>query len=241
MTNAQAGSCAQGHRYDVSGTYTGNGNFTLTASWAASNGTRPIGCAQTLSETGHLNQPGCNDATGTWSNSGGLNGSFHMTQLCTLPSETAPVFQYWGGTGNYPTSATFSQSIFSAVFSVYNWGGRTVKETFPNPTVSDSCYFSGGPYLPAVNPTPGTPKQFGSNQSTYTDAIGTDPAVVIAYRQAGRAPCGFAFTQKSIGFSQPMYRAGSITRKERAFTLLQMQHCVKPLLMQVHSLPFRRC
>lgn len=187
---SDASSTCPGGEYSVTGDYTGDGQFSLTAEWAI--GIRPQGCAKTINQSGSIHQPGCNTASGTWTNSGGLNGQFEMSYGCRVPTgETAPQFQNWGSPGAYPTSAVFSQKLKETDF---NWGGRKVTETFPV-AGSDGCWFPGSLYSAVtaspsrtIYPSPDVP-------TSYFDAIGVAPEFIEYYRQKGRAPCGYELNQ----------------------------------------------
>jgi hypothetical protein len=66
-----------------------------------------------------------------------------MSHGCFVPSgETNQVFKQWAEVTNGSTvneAAVFQLQLSPLTF---NWGGRTVSETFPQPAV-DGCWFPG--------------------------------------------------------------------------------------------------
>jgi hypothetical protein len=181
--------------WGVSGQMRSGGQFQLTATWPEKLFVRPAACALTITRSGSIAQPGCNAASGNWTNSGGASGTFSMSHGCDRPSgdgETTPVFESWndGGAG---TIAKFTQSLLPTNF---NYGGRYIYETFlPSETV-DTCEFQGSIYGHAFRQN-GEPMYRPSEvPSSYEDRIGMEPGLVIYFRNHGRAPCGYAFKQR---------------------------------------------
>jgi hypothetical protein len=188
------GTICPGGDWGVQGQMRSNGQFELTATWN-SLFTRPAGCAEKMSRKGTLQQPGCNVANGSWTNSGGVSGTFKMSHSCDVPNgsgETTPAFRFWsdGGSG---TTAYFEQSLLPTNF---NYGGRFIYETFNNAENVDTCYWEGSRYLPVSKPN-GEPMYRPSEvPANYQDKVGMSPEIIIYFRNNGRAPCGYALKQR---------------------------------------------
>lgn len=199
MTAGGGGNCPSTAHYTISGEYWGSGNFGFTAYFHDDGnpfhpqGQNP-GCVNTVSFTGTLQKPGCNNASGSWNNSGGGSGTYTMTHACFVPSaETTPQVTGWGGDGVYPTSAVFHQSIIATDF---DWGGRTISETFPQDGI-DTCWWPGSKYTQTLRGIPWAPITFDRGApSGYYDAVGMSPTVADYYRKQGKSPCGFTLYQR---------------------------------------------
>lgn len=177
----------------TAGAFLGNGSFTVTFQWGDAWGGRPVQCPKTISYTGAIQKPGCNKATIGWQSEFPQNsGQFYAQQSCRLPSETTPQFVQWGGVGYQDTQAAFVQSYTP---TDYNWGGRTVSESFPQ-LGYDSCWFYGSDYPAFVQGIPHAPTTLtGAVPTGSRDTIGMSPAVVNFYRRRGKTPCGFTVYQ----------------------------------------------
>jgi hypothetical protein len=201
-----AGPCPD--NYNTTGVMNNQGGFSLTSNDEVS---PSLGCAQTLNMSGTVNggaacptenngNCGCTVASGTWNNSSGLNGSFSMSHGCFVPSgETNQVFKQWAEVTNGSTvneAAVFQLQLSPLTF---NWGGRTVSETFPQPAV-DGCWFPGSA-VPKLT-TIATKSVTVDSNAIYTDSIG--PVIgstynaVAYYRNKGRTPCSLTTQQVMV-------------------------------------------
>ena len=176
--------------YNSSGTIDNGGNFSLTSTHVGNTAS----CANSLSMKGNVSGPGCTSANGTWTNSGGNGGTFYMNHSCFYPTgETNQVFQ---GFHSVVSSAVYEAATFQLQLAPlsYNWGGRTISETFPQPTV-DGCYFPGraaARYVPITKNIP------VDSTGRYIDNIGPATAAVEYYREQGRTPCSFTYQQVMV-------------------------------------------
>jgi hypothetical protein len=182
------------HTYTVTGTFLGNGKFSLQAQTPDTQS-----CSATVSITGALSGLGCQNSTNSWSDSDSYSGNSTWYRICYAPSgETTPAFTSWGGAdGTQPTIANFHQNLLP---TSYNWGGRFVNETFPQGGV-DSCYFQGSS-IPEQNTRPGLAVPINSGLGYY-DAVGATTNTVNYYRQHGKAPCSFQYQQQMTIDCQP--------------------------------------
>jgi hypothetical protein len=169
--------------YDTTGSINASGGFSLASTYHGNT----AGCASTLSMSGTLRGAGCTMAEGSWSNSGGLGGSFTMTHGCFVPTGEANQafegFQSRTQGGGVYEVAVFQMQVAPLIF---NWGGRTVSETFPQPAV-DGCWFPGS-LAPQVI-TPAASNSPIDSSGIYGDAIGPVADAVQYYREKGRTPC----------------------------------------------------
>ena len=175
--------------YTTTGIMNNNGGFSLTSTYQ---GSYP-GCATTLTMSGTVSAPGCNVANGNWSNSGGLSGTFKMTHGCYYPTgETNQAFQGWAQ--QIQGSFVYEKAIFQVQLAplVFNWGGRTISETFPQPAV-DGCWWplSAIPKLVTI----ATRSTTVDSTAAYSDSIGPLTIAVDYYRQQGRTPCSLTTQQ----------------------------------------------
>jgi hypothetical protein len=175
--------CAPTESYSTTGAMNNSGGFSLTSTEQGST----FGCASTLNMSGKLSGAGCTVASGSWSNSGGLAGSFNMTHGCYVPTgETNQVFKGFQsrtqGGGVYEV-AVFQMQVAPLTF---NWGGRTVSETFPQPA-NDGCWFPGSLAAKVITPAAGNSPI--DSDGIYGDAIGPVADAVQYYREKGRTPC----------------------------------------------------
>jgi hypothetical protein len=183
--------CPENEHYNASGQYLGNGQFSITSSYTGTN----AGCAGTLTTTGTVTAPGCNNASGTWNNDRGLSGTFQWVNACQIPNgESVPVFQTWG---TVPPD-TFPVAFFDQqpLPTTYNWGGRTVTETFPT-NGNDSCWFQGSLIGKGGINHPSLTYNLPSNKG-YTDKLGLGTQNANYYRQHGRTPCGTTLYQTMV-------------------------------------------
>jgi hypothetical protein len=180
--------------YNMNGAFnSSNGNFSLTATYTGSNS----GCAPIINMSGTVTGPGCTAASGSWSNDRGLSGPLAMTQACQVPmGETVPAFQSWSTAppDTFPV-AIFYQQLSPA--TTYNWGGRTITETFPTNGV-DSCWYPGSLIGKGGINHPPLLQTFSSNQEGYNDKLGLGTSNASYYRQHGRAPCGTTLYQTMV-------------------------------------------
>src|SRR5579872_4545659 len=183
-----------GNLYPVTGQYTGNGHFSVTATYPSGTSVQPIGCADSITYVGTIAEPGCDTATVSWSNSSGLSGSFSWVQACQVPTgEANSVFAGWDDAEGQPTLAIFTQYLAPTTF---DWGGRQVSETSPQPG-EDTCWDStvpalGGPKNPTLTVTGGSPIVMASQNgvtTSYKDLVGATADLVKFYRRVGKTPC----------------------------------------------------
>ncbi len=195
------GACTQGQQYVItSGRYTGSGGFTATVlqTGAASGGSTNPNCAASITITGTMQGPACSSASVHWSN-GVFSGGQTWSSQCLKPSgETIPTFDHWRAfSDTYPdtTLAVFNTYLTSGPSEFYGWGGHTLAETFPDPSV-DSCYwfFSAIPHAANGYPAPAfiLPDRIPAQ---YTDGIGADSATINYFRRTGKTPCSVTFYQ----------------------------------------------
>jgi hypothetical protein len=190
LTNKASAGCPS-VLWGVTGRQRTGGDFQFTAVWNTQF-TRPVGCVESISYSGHLNQPGCNRASGTWQNSGSNVGAFNATSACRVPTgESTPVFQNWG-TGDRETIGQFQQYILPH----FNYGGRFVYETFNN-DATDTCHFSGSRYAYAFKNN-GAPQHLSAGtQASMIDSVGMSPELIRYYRvTANRSPCQYILRQR---------------------------------------------
>jgi hypothetical protein len=180
-------------------------------------------CPTNVSASVTMRQPGCDHGSAIVS----LDGSGiaqEWTSQCftpTLPYETIR-WDSWDDLHSNPMKSVFKATLQPTSF---NFGGRTVTETFPadvQPADADSCWFpTNGRYLKYV-PQQADPVLLDSSvNNVYRDAIGPDGDrigdegydLVEFYRSRGRAPCAFKATQKmtiDCHTSSPVYKTNAL-------------------------------
>jgi hypothetical protein len=178
-----------GDTYNTTGGINAQGGFNLTSTDATS---PSLGCTSTLYMSGTVSGAGCTVASGSWHNTSNLSGSFSMTHECYVPTgETNQVFTGWEQNQN-PNGAVYESARFLMQLAplTFNWGGRTVSETFPQPA-NDGCWFQGSA-VPKLVSIPTANVRLDST-GRYGDVIGPviGPVVnaVQYYRQHARTPC----------------------------------------------------
>jgi hypothetical protein len=177
-------------QWGLTGRMRTGGDFTFTAVWNTLF-VRPPGCVAQVSYSGHLDQPGCNRASGSWNN-GTTVGSFSASTSCRVPTgESTSVFQNWGS-GERETIAQFQ----SYILPHYNWGGRFVYETFGYDE-TDTCHFEGSRY-PRVFKNNGAPIHLNAgSQASLVDSVGMGPDIIRYYRvTANKSPCQYILRQR---------------------------------------------
>jgi hypothetical protein len=206
VVGGTGGSCPSSiaPRYQLSGSYTGNGQFKVTGTAT----TTVTGCATSISASGQLKQPGCNNASITWSNSSGGFGVQAWSAACTLPSgEATPVFAGW-------SDETVGQWNTALLPLSYNFGGRTVTETAGG-VGSDLCEFSGSAVKPYTQISGGTWTIPDDGTNVYgPDLVGRAGIQVWYYRAHGRAPCTSTIYQTMIiacSSGSPSYITNTLT------------------------------
>jgi hypothetical protein len=185
--------CSLGDYYTTTGIINDSGAFSLSSTYHGNY----LGCATTLNMSGKVSGAGCTAANGSWSNSSGLAGSFNMTHGCYFPTgETNQVFQGFvqrTNTNNGVTAVYEAAAFLMQLAPLsFNWGGRAVSETFPQPP-QDGCWFPGSavPQLVAIASKTVTVDSTGR----YNDYIGPKVNDLTYYRQKGRTPCSITTQQ----------------------------------------------
>lgn len=187
-----------------SGTYHSDGSFSIAATYNEQE-EPPAGCATTIYINGSIAQPGCDSVAVTFSNNLGGVGGFTWTATAVLPESESTSFLRYDFDDSAPTEGIFQPNItrsvvtFNGVDPDYNFGGRTIVETFPDPS-TDSCWFSNSKY-PKFKPTAAAPFVLPDDAGDeYEDLIGVandaDGGNEVLYsRYFQRAPCDFTTTQ----------------------------------------------
>jgi VCBS repeat protein len=175
--------------WQASGTYNGNGVFSLTAS----NPVDPEACGSVpnISETITISGQGCNSGAGTFSNSDGYSTTTSWSSTASIPSSETSTFKEWD-THGYSTEARFS-AIVSNPSSGEQFGGRLVRE---QGTANDGCWdstsaISQNTEVDGQSNTSAGAWAIQSNNSYGDDMIGYDPGTVLYYQQH-RAKLGLA-------------------------------------------------
>lgn len=155
------------------------------------NGVYPF---SSITYQGGLASDGCDQASGTWTNSDGGHGSFTMAKPSDLPSgETSAAISWWSSD---PTIMQYEQTHTSPSYLA----GRQVYES-PGPNQIDTCHFTGSMYQSAAL---GTTVNLGGwfvgyyyfdNRSDY-DYVGMYSGAVQYYRDMHKVPCEVALDQK---------------------------------------------
>jgi len=87
-------------------------------------------------------------------------------------------------------------TLISPFSHSFQFAGRRIQETFPNPS-TDNCYYPNNPlYLPWTAQAAPSHVLDTSQNNSYTDQIGIPPEYVAGYRRLRRAPCNFSVSQK---------------------------------------------
>jgi len=188
---SSAQQCPTNETYKLSGTYQGNGKFSVTGTY---NGSNP-GCATSFVYSGTISGPGCATAAMSWSNSANLAGTSTWTAQCQHPTgESQITFTGFSTQPSQTSVASFHQILAPFVVNFIDWGGRTVTETFPANTSTDTCNFAASA-IPPLTPKAAPPLTLASGAG-YNDNIGVNDTVVKYYRNVGRTPC--SFTDKQV-------------------------------------------
>ncbi len=207
--------CPGSHVWTVTGQLNNNGSFAYTAQYSLPL-PRPESCAATITLTGSITKPGCNNSTGTWVNSAPRTGVFSLHTNCRIPTETTPQFESWGSDDN-ATVAKFEQDLTPNSF---NYGGRYVQEFFLADT-TDTCYFSGSD-IPELITMPAKPRINIANQqpSGYADYVGMTEYAVNYYRSQNRSPCGYYLKQRvkiDCDYAEVVYQVNDLEASQDPF------------------------
>jgi hypothetical protein len=190
--------CPYGQEFSVTGSMYSNGTFPANFNYEGNN----PNCVS-FSALVTITAPGCNNATGTWSNNNGIgSGTLSMSEPCFYPAgETTPIFAAWT-TNMQSVYASFNEGPGLPVqipIDYFNWGGRTVTETFPvSDPATDTCYYPDSIYpehTQATAQAQAAPPYVLASYSGYSDNVGDPTNVATYYRQNGRLPCGWTSTQ----------------------------------------------
>ncbi|HEV2268556.1 MAG TPA: hypothetical protein VGR92_03785 [Steroidobacteraceae bacterium] len=194
--------CSQNMTYELEGSYS-NGGFSLTGA-PPLNAIVPTGCASSITISGSLEKPGCDQANVLWTNSLGSLGGATWTAAAVIPTESSVKTNQWvlpsqqvikQDQQNYATTiGEFEQTLTTGVSGSYNFGGRTINETFPYSN-GDTCHFSRSKF-DYFTPTaaPGFVMDIQDNNQ-YKDDVGVGGALINYYRYWHQAPCQFTTTQ----------------------------------------------
>jgi hypothetical protein len=209
--------CPANRMWAVAGHHNNDGSFTYTATYVAPL-PRSESCVASIALQGNIFKPGCNNSTGTWTNSASRTGTFDLHASCRVPTETVPQFKNWGDgeTSQYPfdghsqTSAKWEQNLNP---TDYNYGGRYVQEFFAADAV-DTCYFVGSS-IPKVVTMDGKGKSNIQNYlpSFFVDWVGMEEHTVNYYRSMNRSPCGYTLKQRmkiDCDFGEYIYQINTL-------------------------------
>jgi hypothetical protein len=190
FVNAVLPPCLNQQTWYILGAFGGGGgafNFTVSATTAYP------GCSTRGSLSGTVDKPGCNSAHGTWFNNVGLSGLFTMTKQCDVPTGETSTFVTWDDLNGNPGFARWRQTLTSTSI---DFGGRSVSESSPQGSGSDTCWRSGDPYDPFTSVT-GNSIDIVPVTDTYDDLIGMPSREITYYRlhQRTATPCGSTITQ----------------------------------------------
>ncbi len=182
--------CNNQQVYSISGAFGGGGGafgLTMTGQYSY------YLCATVVNYSGTVDQPGCNAAHGTWYNNGGANGVFTMTKQCDVPTGETSTFVTWDDLDGNPGFAHWRATLASTSI---DFGGRSVSESSPEGSGTDTCWRSGDPYDPFTSVT-GNGADVTPVSDTYDDLIGMPSKQITYYRLHQRAatPCGSTITQ----------------------------------------------
>jgi len=177
------------------GSATTSGTTRIT--WSATSPSPSGSCAgstpwPSVTHTGTITNDGCDSGNGTWSNSGGGNGTFTMSKPADVPdgspAETTTPIAWWSSD---PTIALYDNTIGSSKYMA----GRQVVES-ANGASSDTCWFNGSIYTTASLGSTLAGWFVGfyyfNNRYEY-DYVGMYSGAVSYYRSNGRTPCLVTF------------------------------------------------
>jgi hypothetical protein len=187
---------AQAPRYNLQGSYTGDGNFTVVGTAT----TQVSGCPTTITFKGSISGGGCDDVSISFTNNLGGIGFGAWTEACQVPPNETTTWKGWAP--GQPTVGAFRGTMNPMSF---NFGGRTWQETFPQGGF-DSCWFNNTGGIPFFSPQASSPSTLAAtDNNSYEDDVGDAngnknlPSNTIAYyRRAGRAPCSYGGVQSMI-------------------------------------------
>ena len=188
-------------------TLTGGGYPLYCASpWPLSNGlsiagafggtvTNPLNpdefyfCYPRVDFGGTVQGPGCDTASGTYSNIAVTNAPFTWQKACDLATGETTALGSWDQTFH-----TFLATVQGS--DGPNFGGRGVQETDYAPAV-DTCYFSTSMVPEATGVTnPGI--VYVNTINVYGDKLGWFPDAVTCYRQQEVTPCAATIYQRMV-------------------------------------------
>ncbi len=173
------GSCGSA-TWQASGTYQGNGVFSLQATNPQD--PKACGAVPNNSESITISGSGCNSGSGTWTNSDGSNGTASWSSAASVPSGETSLFKTWD-THGYTTEARFGATVSSSNGELF--GGRLVRE---QGSVSDGCWDSSSILKPVTQVDGASNTYAGAwavqpDNSYGDDMIGYDPGAVLYYQQ----------------------------------------------------------
>lgn len=184
--------------WPVSGTFTGNGDFVVTA-------INPLfdWCAQSVQASGHVLVVSCDEASVTLTNNYGAQFYRSWGKWVEVPStEVSQASGDWGA-WYIPYSDTahwFNGTLFPGPGQGPNYGGRFVTEWNYAPA-SDQCDIPGDSFDPIIGLPDGTGYVL-DDTNVYTDLVGWASNYVTYYRAQGRAPCSaFVYQEMRIDCS----------------------------------------
>jgi hypothetical protein len=216
LTTKGGGRCPNGKVYAVTGRMgSSGGDFQYTAVYVGPN--RPETCAQTIVLGGTIFKPGCNNSNGTFTNTGGGAGTFAFSTSCKIPTETTPSFVNWRGDGVNEPIARFTQDLTPASF---NYGGRTLTETFQPEDTTDTCYFTDSAIPKVVTLPPKSISVSSNTPSGFGDNVGMTEMTVNYYRQHNVSPCGYYLKQRmkiDCDTSSPIYQVNDLEGSQGPF------------------------
>jgi hypothetical protein len=193
--------CPSGETYEVHQTSasTGNGQFVIAATDLGNNPK----CNSGFVAEPTISGPGCTTAAVSFTTSSGGSGKETWNYSgCRVPDkETTPQFLNWSSAPAI-TAAVFGQGLIFTESSSgwYDFGGRTITETFPQAGV-DSCHFLGSS-IPdqsvGVAEESGTLTSAGANPIIYPDTVGPIQSFVTYYRATSRTPCNVTLNQVMV-------------------------------------------
>lgn len=160
--------------WSVSGTYLGNGNFTVTAY-------NPTGgdevCTSWFRYDGVIRQYGCDNGDGTWTNADGWSGWWWWSKPCEIPSAESIESWGWADSQGEPAIHNWVQTLGPGYLS---FGGRRVEEQDPGGGW-DQCWFVGSPVDRSTSVTGGV-WDVGADNRWGPDQVGWRIEAVSAYQ-----------------------------------------------------------
>jgi hypothetical protein len=196
--------------WPLSGSFTGNGQFTATIV----NPIQPIdfsfGCAPYFVITGEVTQPGCDTAEGLTTNIYGT-GNFTMVKACDIPTDEYTEPNGWHLWPFWHTIAKYKATLLPS--SPLSWGGREVDEYQPYQG-NDTCWFPGSMFPPSEELT-GGPWSVEEDSHWEHDFIGWAVGVVDYYREeyGPTVNCGTTIPQTMMitcSVEDEEYKASSV-------------------------------